>query len=114
MMSLVVLQSSLFHAGHVALDLHGVSSAFSFAGQIKDLRGGMSEEELSNLIALGTEKMQDNNPLLKGLWRGIGVHHAGLPKKYRQLVEILFRSGFLRVILATGNEVFLSFTTATS
>ena len=36
------------------------------------------------------------------LTKGIGVHHAGLPKKYSQLVEILFRRKHLKVIIATG------------
>jgi superfamily II RNA helicase len=36
------------------------------------------------------------------LRRGIGIHHAGLNRKYRQLVETLFRAGTLRVVIATG------------
>jgi len=40
--------------------------------------------------------------LIDALERGIGVHHAGMNRKYRQIVEILFRKGFLRVIVATG------------
>ncbi|KAK6079013.1 DEAD/DEAH box helicase [Seiridium cupressi] len=40
--------------------------------------------------------------LIDALQRGIGVHHAGMNRKYRQAVEILFRRGFLRVIIATG------------
>ncbi|KAF2165304.1 hypothetical protein M409DRAFT_67177 [Zasmidium cellare ATCC 36951] len=40
--------------------------------------------------------------LISSLTRGIGVHHAGMNRKYRQVVEILFRKGFLRVIVATG------------
>ncbi|KAF2734355.1 P-loop containing nucleoside triphosphate hydrolase protein [Polyplosphaeria fusca] len=39
---------------------------------------------------------------LDGLRRGIGVHHAGMNRKYRQVVEMLFRKGFLRVVIATG------------
>lgn len=43
------------------------------------------------------------NPLLlEALKRGIGVHHSGLNRRYRLLVERLFRLGFLRVIIATG------------
>lgn len=34
--------------------------------------------------------------------RGIGVHHAGMNRKYRQCIEMLFRKGFLRVVIATG------------
>ena len=40
--------------------------------------------------------------LIIGLKRGIGVHHAGMNRKYRQIVEMLFRKGYLRVVFATG------------
>ncbi|OAP63865.1 hypothetical protein AYL99_03092 [Fonsecaea erecta] len=40
--------------------------------------------------------------LINGLRRGIGVHHAGMNRKYRQVCEILFRKGYLRVVIATG------------
>jgi hypothetical protein len=40
--------------------------------------------------------------LIDLLKRGIGVHHAGMNRKYRQCVEMLFRKGFLRVVIATG------------
>ncbi|KAF8878473.1 hypothetical protein CPB84DRAFT_1966141 [Gymnopilus junonius] len=36
------------------------------------------------------------------LKRGIGVHHAGMNKHYRSLVESLFRQGFIQVVIATG------------
>ena len=44
-----------------------------------------------------------NHQLIQALTRGIGVHHSGLPKGYRQSVEILFRCGHLRVVIATGS-----------
>jgi superfamily II RNA helicase len=40
--------------------------------------------------------------LIDALKRGIGVHHAGMNRKYRQVCEVLFRKGFLRVVIATG------------
>lgn len=40
--------------------------------------------------------------LCDALNRGIGVHHAGMNRAYRQVVETLFRRGFLRVVIATG------------
>ncbi|KAL5115616.1 hypothetical protein ACEQ8H_006503 [Pleosporales sp. CAS-2024a] len=40
--------------------------------------------------------------LIDSLRRGIGVHHAGLNRKYRYCVEMLFRRGYLRVVIATG------------
>ncbi|KAH9386388.1 ATP-dependent RNA helicase DDX60 [Nematocida major] len=39
--------------------------------------------------------------LIHALYRGIGVHHSGIPKKYRNMVEILFRMKQLRVVFAT-------------
>ncbi|GAB7364637.1 hypothetical protein MBLNU230_g5440t1 [Neophaeotheca triangularis] len=40
--------------------------------------------------------------LIDAIKRGVGVHHAGMNRKYRQIVEILFRKGFLRCVVATG------------
>ncbi|KAL6706224.1 hypothetical protein ACN47E_005959 [Coniothyrium glycines] len=40
--------------------------------------------------------------LIDALMRGVGVHHAGLNRKYRYCVEMLFRKGYLRVVIATG------------
>jgi hypothetical protein len=40
--------------------------------------------------------------LVNALERGVGVHHAGMNRKYRQVVEVLFRKGYLRVVIATG------------
>ncbi|KAL4968332.1 putative DEAD/DEAH box helicase [Aspergillus stella-maris] len=40
--------------------------------------------------------------LIAALKRGIGVHHAGMNRRYRQVCEILFRKGYLRVVIATG------------
>ncbi|KAK7922972.1 hypothetical protein PG985_007043 [Apiospora marii] len=39
---------------------------------------------------------------IDGLRRGLGVHHAGMNRRYRQIVEILFRKGYLRAVFATG------------
>ena len=43
-----------------------------------------------------------NERLLSAFSRGIGVHHAGMNRRYRQAVEMWFRRGFLRVVVATG------------
>ena len=39
---------------------------------------------------------------IKALRRGLGVHHAGMNRGYRQVVELLFRKGYLSVVVATG------------
>lgn len=44
-------------------------------------RGGVSEGQRS---------------LLRALQLGVGVHHSGLDKRYRQAVEMLFRSKTLQ------------------
>ena len=54
------------------------------------------------VYCLQLEKHRLPSWLGEGLARGIGVHHAGMNRKYRQVVEILFRKGFLRVVIATG------------
>ena len=40
--------------------------------------------------------------LIRGLDRGVGVHHAALPYSYRIAVEALFRAGHLKVVISTG------------
>ncbi|KAF0529893.1 P-loop containing nucleoside triphosphate hydrolase protein [Gigaspora margarita] len=40
--------------------------------------------------------------LIDALKRGIGVHHASLPRKYLGAVEILFRKRHLSIVIATG------------
>ncbi|KAL7915248.1 hypothetical protein GGI35DRAFT_466787 [Trichoderma velutinum] len=40
--------------------------------------------------------------LLAALQRGVGVHHSSLNREYRQVVEVMFRRGYLRVVAATG------------
>jgi ATP-dependent RNA helicase DDX60 len=41
-------------------------------------------------------------PWVRAVKRGIGIHHAGLPTKYRQAVERLFRVRALQVVFATS------------
>ncbi|KGQ09019.1 putative helicase [Beauveria bassiana D1-5] len=69
---------------------------FSFAEGKK-----ISNSELKPLI----ERLIKANiqpELIAALGRGIAVHHAGMNRNYRQIVEMLFRKGYLRVVIATG------------
>jgi len=69
---------------------------FSFADPKK-----LQKAELDEYIrALRWKDIKEE--LIQLLRRGIGVHHAGMNRKYRQCVEMLFRRGFLRIVVATG------------
>jgi len=59
------------------------------------------DEEIAALLKVDVNEIDDNE-LYKALRRGIGCHHAGLPKYYRQAVERLFRMKRLKVVIATG------------
>lgn len=64
----------------------------------------VAKAEIAELAAIHRElNRRGLQPwLMESLTRGIGVHHAGMNRKYRQAVEMLFRKGFLRVVIATG------------
>ncbi|KAI0443539.1 hypothetical protein F4803DRAFT_574291 [Xylaria telfairii] len=69
---------------------------FSFADSTR-----LTRSELEGFI----DSLKDENirpHLFAALERGIAVHHAGMNRRYRQVVEILFRKGFLTAVIATG------------
>ncbi|KAF7185809.1 putative helicase [Pseudocercospora fuligena] len=74
----------------------GPADGYHFADYTKVL---MTELDI---IVRQLRKREIAEWLIDALARGVGVHHAGMNRKYRQVVEILFRKGFLRVIIATG------------
>ncbi|KIY71644.1 P-loop containing nucleoside triphosphate hydrolase protein [Cylindrobasidium torrendii FP15055 ss-10] len=56
------------------------------------------EEEIYNLRwTLAGDSWQ-----MEALRRGIAVHHAGMNKHYRNLIENLFRRGIIRIMVSTG------------
>ena len=96
------------------------SPQFSFAGLSPAFTKEDLEEEIQSLARWSSAP----DWALKGLRRGIGVHHSGMNKHYRTLVEryiaslsgssalvahiatSLYRTGFLRVVIATGMPLF--------
>ncbi|PBK64183.1 P-loop containing nucleoside triphosphate hydrolase protein [Armillaria solidipes] len=69
---------------------------FSFAGHY-------SAEDLDKAIkGVWSDYWKSKPVLLAALRRGIAVHHSGLGKAYRSLVENLFRRGYIRVMISTG------------
>ncbi|KAL0960256.1 hypothetical protein HGRIS_011887 [Hohenbuehelia grisea] len=71
---------------------------FSFVG----LRSTYTTEELNSEIKGLSRWTSTPSWALYALRRGIAVHHSGMNKRYRSLVESLFRQGFIRVVIATG------------
>merc|ERR1719409_694445 len=56
------------------------------------------EDQIKKLEFAGIDEV-----LIEGLRRGIAYHHEGAKQKYRQCVEILFRLGYLKIVLATSS-----------
>lgn len=71
-------------------------SMFSFGDETK-----YSASELESTIWSLRWKNLDPR-LIECLKRGIGIHHAGMNHKYRQVVEMLFRKGYLTAVISTG------------
>jgi superfamily II RNA helicase len=46
--------------------------------------------------------MDEKHLWVRFLEAGIGFHHAGVPKAYRDVVETLFRAKHLRIVVATN------------
>ncbi|TNY21481.1 DEAD/DEAH box helicase [Rhodotorula diobovata] len=77
-----------------AFDPEAPSEEFTFVGK------GISliefKKDVDDLLFL------DMDPwIINALRRGVGVHHSGLPRRYRVLVENLYRRGVLRVVIST-------------
>ncbi|KAF4690681.1 putative ATP-dependent RNA helicase ddx60 [Perkinsus olseni] len=62
----------------------------------------MSDPDVEELIKKLERKSSFPKVYIDALRRGIGMHHEGLPASFRKTVEILFRKGFLQVVVATG------------
>ncbi|KAF5666843.1 SKI2 antiviral-like helicase [Fusarium denticulatum] len=61
----------------------------------------MQQKDLDDLLLrLNPKKVQPW--LIDALRRGLGVHHAGMNLQYRRIVEMLFRKGYIRLVVATG------------
>ncbi|TPX36142.1 hypothetical protein SmJEL517_g01613 [Synchytrium microbalum] len=71
------------------------SPEFTFVGK------GISQIEFEKDIA-EMKYLALPDFIIDGLRRGVGVHHAGMNRRYRVLVENYFRLGVLRVVIATG------------
>lgn len=83
-------------SGYDLFDPTAPQEDFSFANP-KQLQKEELEQFIRQLRRKGIRE-----ELIDLLRRGIGIHHAGMNRKYRQCVEMLFRKRYLRVVIATG------------
>lgn len=67
---------------------------YTFLDQVTKLTDAEIREELSDVR--GTPRFATDM-----VYRGIGIHHAAMERKYRSAVEILFRKKHVRVLFAT-------------
>jgi len=81
-------------------DAYVVDPRFSFIEEHER----MDRKELDYWVNRTLYKTQwkRSHPLIRALYRGLGVHHSGLVKQYRDLVETLFRGKHIKVVVATS------------
>eukprot|EP01119_Soliformovum_irregulare_P017406 TRINITY_DN516_c1_g1_i1.p2 TRINITY_DN516_c1_g1~~TRINITY_DN516_c1_g1_i1.p2 ORF type:complete len:1714 (-),score=696.54 TRINITY_DN516_c1_g1_i1:40-5181(-) len=91
------LEEALMEETAVVEEVDEIDPQFSFIR--KDT--ALPNDELREIMR-SLRNMDKEDPLFKALQRGVGVHHEGLSTKYRQAVEVLFRSKHLRIVIATG------------
>lgn len=78
-----------------------IMDAFTKEGLNEGLLIGNKRIEYSEILKEELNKIQ--NPDLKRLIPfGIGMHHAGLSKSDKEMVEVYFNSGYLQVIVSTS------------
>ena len=80
-------------------DVYDVDLRFSFLKQGEAM--DMTEMEWWISRMLWKTGWKRSHPLVKSLYRGVGVHHGALVKPYRDAVETLFRAKHLKVVVAT-------------
>ena len=70
---------------------------------LRRLKSSMGKDKREAIIEKMMHKLRwdVSHPLVRGLRRGVGCHHGGLPHKYRVAVELLFRTGDLGAVFAT-------------
>ena len=70
---------------------------FSFAGGNAAYPQSELEKDIEDLAWTSVPQWA-----ITALRRGVAVHHSGMNKHYRSLVERLFRLKFVRIVIATG------------
>lgn len=87
---------------NVLVFVHSRNETKRFASLIANKLDIKLTKDKRNELARKLRKKQLPEGLDALLFRGIAVHHAGLSKEVRRMVEDLFRNGFLHVLVSTA------------
>ncbi|KAL1741542.1 hypothetical protein HDZ31DRAFT_84764 [Schizophyllum fasciatum] len=89
------------HCWEKSFDPHAPSDGFTFA-DAHAYTGADLDEDIRSMQWRSPGVSHKLPWVFRALRRGIAVHHAGMNKHYRTLIERLFRIGFVRVMICTG------------
>jgi replicative superfamily II helicase len=85
---------------HVPLFRYKVDPRFSFVKEGEHMNYTDLKYWMDRMIY--KTEWDRQHPLVRALFRGIGVHHAGMPSTYKDLVETLFRGKHIKIVVATN------------
>merc|ERR1712129_93958 len=93
------------HDGLDEFDLNQGGSAIDYRFTLFDSGETMDSDDMHfwTKRLLKKTKWPSTHPLMKGLERGIGLHHEGLPLQYRHLVETLFRAKHIKLVVTVAS-----------
>lgn len=80
------------------------TDAFNLLAQTPSFLKGIGHVDSNDLhyIQQRLSRTTPQDDLVKAMKHGFAFHHAGLNNKWRSTVEMLFRTGLLKVVFATG------------
>ncbi|KIY50109.1 hypothetical protein FISHEDRAFT_72024, partial [Fistulina hepatica ATCC 64428] len=95
------VQTSRTSSWEASFDPDAPSAGFTFANQKAYSRNDL-QDDINTLLQFVPPLRGKLRWLVGALHRGIAVHHSGMNKNYRNLIERLFRTGFIRIMISTG------------
>ena len=79
--------------------VHNLHTDPTYPNIVSKVAGDILREKLPN--ANEYMMLPEYNEILKLLEKGIGIHHAGMLPVFRELIEKIFKKGFIQLLVAT-------------
>ena len=79
--------------------VHNLHTDPTYPNIVSKVAGDILREKLPN--ANEYMMLPEYNQILKLLEKGIGIHHAGMLPVFRELIEKIFKKGFIQLLVAT-------------